>query len=198
MEKYTKLNAAGLALLLSFAVYADNDVGNTPSITPRMVADMLHMVIESGRTVYTQAIVNRLANEEKVIKVSEHYEDEKALALPAQLFRLGAEHVDEHASKNDDLHFSYSLRSLWPVRKKNAAQTAVEEAGLKFVAEHKGENYYAEEMFEGKKYFTAVYADVAVAPVCASCHNTHRSSPRRDFESGDVMGGVVVRIGLDN
>jgi hypothetical protein len=43
-------------------------------------------------------------------------------------------------------------------------------------------------------YFTAVYADTAVAPACITCHNDHKDSPRNDFEIGDVMGGVVVRI----
>ncbi len=47
-------------------------------------------------------------------------------------------------------------------------------------------------------YFTAVYADVAVAPVCTSCHNEHKDSPKRDFKLGDVMGGVVIRIPLEN
>ena len=157
---------------------------------------MLHLVIESNRTVYTQTIVNRLAKEEKVIKVSEHFRDEKSLALPAQLFRLVAEHVNERASRSGDMDFSYSLRSLWPVREKNAPQTNVEKAGLKYVAEHKGENYYAEETVGDKIYYTAVYADTAVSPVCISCHNTHKYSPRRDFKLGDVMGGIVIRVGL--
>jgi hypothetical protein len=41
-----------------------------------------------------------------------------------------------------------------------------------------------------------VYPDVAVAPACVTCHNAHKDSPRTDFEMGDVMGGVVVRIPL--
>lgn len=198
MGKYTQLNVAGLALLLSFAVNADNSAGNTPSITPRMMADMLHTVIEAGRTVYSQTIVDRLAKQEDVIEVTEHYDDEKALALPAQLFRLGAEMVDERVSGTGNMDFSYSLRSLWPVREKNAPQNDIEEAGLRFVAENKDENYYAEETVGDRIYFMAVYADTAVAPVCVSCHNTHKYSPRRDFELGDVMGGIVIRIGLSN
>ncbi|MEL6680555.1 MAG: DUF3365 domain-containing protein, partial [Pseudomonadota bacterium] len=47
------------------------------------VTDLLHLVMSSDRTVYTRMIVNRLAVEEKVITASEHYEDEKALVLPA-------------------------------------------------------------------------------------------------------------------
>ena len=49
----------------------------------------------------------------------------------------------------------------------------------------------------GKKYFTAVYADTAVAQACVSCHNGHKDSPRKDFKLGDVMGGVVIRIPMN-
>ena len=48
----------------------------------------------------------------------------------------------------------------------------------------------------GKKYFTAVYPDVAISPACVSCHNGHKDSPRTDFKQGDVMGGVVLRIAM--
>lgn len=130
---------------------------------------------------------------EKVIKASEHFEDEKALVLPAQMFRLGA---GVSAEKTDS--FSYSLQSLWQVNKQNAPKTEAEKAGLKYVAENVGQNYYAEEELGGTKYFTAVYPDIAIAPVCASCHNEHKDTPRSDFKLGDVMVGVVIRIPLES
>jgi hypothetical protein len=58
--------------------------------------------------------------------------------------------------------------------------------------------YYGAETLGGKNYFTAVYADMAVAPACIDCHNEHQDSPRKDFDLGDVMGGVVIRIPLDS
>jgi hypothetical protein len=39
-----------------------------------------------------------------------------------------------------------------------------------------------------------VYADIAVAPACVTCHNEHKDTPKNDFKIGDVMGGVVIRI----
>ena len=62
-----------------------------------------------------------------MIKASEHFEDEKALPLPAQMFRFGAEMASEKSDK-----FSYSLQSLWPVNKQNAPRTEVEKTGLAF------------------------------------------------------------------
>lgn len=159
--------------------------------SPKQLADMLHLVMESDRTVYTRVIVNRLTLQDKVITASEHFEDDHALALPAQMFRFGAEMV---ASKTQD--FQYSLQSLWAVNKQNMPRTDLEKKGLAFISENPGERFYGEETLGGVKYFTAVYPDVAVAQACVSCHNDHADSPRRDFKMGDVMGGVVIRIPL--
>jgi hypothetical protein len=158
-------------------------------ITPQQMADALHAVMESDRVVYTKQVVNRLQNEENVIKASEHWKDDKALPLPAQMFRMGAEMVAEK-----DLGFSYALLSLWPVNKQNAPRTDLEKQGLQFVIDNPGKNFYGEEDLGERRFFTAVYADVAVAPACVTCHNAHKDSPRADFEIGDVMGGVVVRL----
>lgn len=162
-------------------------------ISPQAMADALHAVMESDRIVYTKQVVNRLQNKENVIKASEHWEDDKALPLPAQMFRMGAEMVAEK-----DKGFTYALLSMWPVNKQNVPKTEVEKTGLQFVADNKGKNYYGEEELGGTKYFTAVYADTAVAEACVKCHNEHKDSPRRDFKLGDVLGGVVVRIPLDS
>jgi len=189
MKTRRKLSMAlALSAVLAVPVTIAADI-DTPMFTPKQMTDWLHLVMSSDRTVYTRIIVNRLQNQEKVIKASEHFEDDKALALPAQMFRFGAEMVGE---QTDD--FSYSLLSEWPINKQNAPRTEVEKAGLAYIAANKGENYYATEELGGTKYFTAVYADTAVAPACVSCHNEHKDTPKTDFKLGDVMGGVVIRV----
>ncbi|HAC34591.1 MAG TPA: hypothetical protein DCF45_08760 [Gammaproteobacteria bacterium] len=172
--------------------------GEEAVITPRAMADALHLVMDSDRTVYTRKIVNRLTKKDKVITASEHFEDEQALVLPAQMFRFGSEMVAERAAKLPDVNFSYSLQSLWPINSQNAPKTEAEKTGLQYIIDNKGDNYYTEEVLGGVNYFTAVYPDVGVAPVCVSCHNKHKDSPKRDFKIGDVMGGVVIRIPLDS
>jgi len=158
-------------------------------VTYKPMADAMHAVMESDRTVYTRMVVNRLQGEEKVIKASEHFKDDKALPLPAQMFRFGAEMVAEKK-----MGFSYSLQSLWPVNKQNAPKTAVEKEGLKAVATTPDKPFYKEETLGKVKYFTAIYPDRAISPACVSCHNEHKDSPRTDFKIGDTMGGVVIRI----
>lgn len=192
MTTTTRRAGAVMGIAAASALFV-GAAGAATGIKPQDVTDMLHAVMESDRTVYTRMVVNRLANQEKVIKASEHFKDDKALPLPAQMFRFGAEMVAEKTNK-----FTYSLLSIWPVNKQNAPRTDVEKEGLKFVAENKGKNYYADETLGGKKYFTAIYADTAVAPACVSCHNDHKDSPRTDFKLGDVMGGVVIRLPVEN
>ena len=191
----------GLAAAVSITaagVSIASATGGDATVSVKAMADALHLVMDSDRSVYTKKIVNRLVKKEKVIKASEHFEDDKALVLPAQMFRFGSELAMKRAEKLDDVNFSYTLQSLWPINKQNAPKTSAEKEGLKYVAENKGKNYYTTEELGGIKYFTAVYADTGVAPVCVSCHNKHPDTPKNDFKLGDVMGGVVIRIPIDS
>lgn len=187
----------GLAVCMSMGIAIAAEPGSE-TVSVKSMADALHMVMDSDRTVYTKKIVNRLVKKDKVIKASEHFEDDQALALPAQMFRFGAELVAERSADNPDVNFTYSLQSLWPVNKQNAPKTEAEKAGLKYVADNIGKNYYTTETLGGQKYFTAVYPDIGVAPVCVACHNAHPDTPKDDFKLGDVMGGVVIRIPVDS
>lgn len=201
----TTLRAALLAcaVLTTACERANTDERGEPRIAARQVADMLHAVMEADRIAYTKQVVNRLTKEQKVeifdpeqkqpepLRASEQWRSEHGtLPLPAQMFRMGAEAVSE---KN--VGVTYALLSKWPINKQNKAKTEAEKRGLDAVLQSRGTApFYETETLGDKAYFTAVYADVAVAPACVECHNGHRDSPRNDFKLGDVMGGVVVRI----
>ena len=67
-----------LLACLGLTSTAHADEGESAKFTPKQFADALHLVMSSDRTVYTRLIVNRLQNKEKVIKASEHFEDDAA------------------------------------------------------------------------------------------------------------------------
>ena len=81
-KKYITGAIAAAAVMTAGAVSAEMEVGSQ-TVSVKAMADALHLVMDSDRSVYTKKIVNRLVKKEKVIKASEHFEDDKALVLPA-------------------------------------------------------------------------------------------------------------------
>jgi hypothetical protein len=158
---------------------------------PREMTDSLYALIAAHREVYASNIVERLGIDGTSVRASTAGDAEKT-ALPAHLLRSISPNV---ASRGVEFHFVG--RSLWPIDPRSAPATDTERQGLESVAQNPGKNFYAEEALGGRRYFTAVYPDRAVGPTCASCHNAHPQSPRQDFKTGDVMGGIVVRVPLE-
>ena len=162
------------------------------------VAEALNIVLRADRGIYAGKVVNRLVKEEKVIKAHEEWQENKALLLPAQFFREGAEVVD---GVDKPFEFSYSLQSSWPLNFENAKKkTPTVEEGLTAVSdpesEFYGKSWTGTEKIGDTEYFVGIYPDRAVAPACWECHNDHanRQPEYPEFKKGDVMGGIVIRI----
>jgi hypothetical protein len=162
------------------------------SVSVRKMADSLHAVIAADRQAYAELIVQRLDAEEKRLAAAEDWREQHGLPVHAQMLRHAAGNIQKQGAE-----FSYTLRSLWPIHPGHGPQTEVEKAGLEAVAKNPGQAFYAEEELGGRSYFTAIYADRATLSSCVSCHNQHPRTPRRDFQVGDVMGAIVVRIPLE-
>ena len=173
--------------------------GSSGAYDAEAVAEALYIVLKSDRKVYATKIVNRLVKDDKVIKASEEWQEEKALLLPAQMFREGAEEVDSVDGK--PFEFSYSLQSSWPLNMENAKKkTDAVVKGLAEVSdpesEYYGKKWTATETIGDTEYFVGIYPDKAVAPACWECHNEHenRQPDYPEFKKNDVMGGIVIRI----
>jgi len=171
----------------------------TSGYSAEAVAEALYIVLKSDRKIYASKIVNRLVNQEKVIKAHEEWSENKALLLPAQFFREGAEEVD--SIENKPFEFTYSLQSKWPLNMENAKKkTPAVIEGLEAVSdpssEYYGKKWTSTEEIAGQKYFVGIYPDRAVAPACWTCHNNHenRKPDFPEFKKNDVMGGIVIRI----
>jgi len=178
--------------LTLWAMGAEETTHKLTTISPRKMADSLHAVIAADRQAYVELVVQRLQAGDKRVAVTEDRLEALGLPAHAQLLRSASQNIQKNGAE-----FSYTLRSLTPINANNGPQTQVEQTGLDFVASHPGENYYAEEQLGGRSYFTAVYADRATLTSCVECHNQHPRSPRRDLKTGDVMGGIVVRVPLE-
>jgi len=194
MMKKTIMGVATVATLVGLAACNQASTGGSSGgIAPKLYTDSLFAVMKADRTNYTKLVVQRLGpNGSGAVKPDEHWEEfDNGTLLPAQMFRAGSEAVAEMTDE-----FTYSLQSLWPIGKQNGPKTPVEKEGLEYISANPGENFYGEEKLGGVTYYTAVYPDVAVSPACTTCHNEHKDSPKTDFEIGEVMGGVIIRVPL--
>ena len=148
------------------------------------MADAIHAVVAADRLVYVTRVVERVNSESNAVLTH--------LPLPSEMLRSTAQEVQKQGAE-----FHYVLRSLRPLNPKNAPETATEKLGLEFVASHPDSNYDSEEFLGGRRYLTAVYADVASSSTCTDCHNRQTQSSLPSLKSGEVLGGLVVRVPLE-
>ena len=173
-------------LCLSFLFKTASSANAEENISALRAAEHIHAVIEADRTIYSQYIVERLG-ETVSLKATENWRNENSLPLPAQFLMLSSKIVN---SKN--LGVQYRLMSLWPINPKNRAMTSQEKTGLEKVSQNPETPYVWTQNRNGLIMFNAIFPDKAVTKSCARCHNHHLKSPRKDFEQGDVMGGIHI------
>jgi hypothetical protein len=128
-----------------------------------------------------------------IVAVSEKWDERNTMPLPIQFLLESGRHVGKKG-----LGVQYRLISSWPINKRNVAVNALESIGLGAVVTHPDRPYKGVTKVGDTRYFEAVYADLAVTPACAGCHNAHPDSPKRDFKINDVIGAIVVSIQLEN
>ena len=199
----------GVAAAVCFTAVACSGGGSTvatatgPSISPDLVADYIHTVLAADRTAYTKHVVNRVktlegkAKDAGVLDVesTEGWQQTDGIPLPAQMFRLGSEIANESG------YFTYNLISTWYINDNHGPKSDFETTALAEM-EASGEAYKDYQEVGGQAYFSAMYPDKAVAEACVTCHNTHpihlERYPDKQFEMGEVMGGVVINIPVDS
>jgi hypothetical protein len=165
---------------------------NTPvlaeeGIPPALVADYLHAVIESDRTVYTVHVVERLQKRNKMT-AAEDWRVSNKLPLPAQFLSESANLAALTGSR-----VQYRLIALHPINTQNAPHSAFEEKGLVEVEKDPERAYTGTVQMGEERYFQAIYADRAVSEACVACHNTHPRSPKKDFKLHDTMGALPLK-----
>jgi len=166
------------------------DARKTEVVAAERVAEFIHTVLEADRTIYTTHVVQRM-REHDVVAAEEAWEKKTALPLPAQMLTLSGIRV-----KNKGTGLEYRLISLWPIYEKNRPATWFERTGLEAVEGDPSKPFTGVIKKDGRRYFTAIYADPAVSSTCVNCHNAHPLSPKRNYKLNDVMGGVAISFPL--
>jgi hypothetical protein len=159
-------------------------------IPAALAADLIHSVIEAGRTTYSKQVVEHLARQ-NTLTASENWEQEKTLPLPAQFLSMSSKISNSHR-----VGMKYRLMSLWPLNKHNSPRSQNEKRGLEEVLKIPGKPFTWIVPRDGRWYYQAIYPDIAVSETCVTCHNNHPNSPKTDFKKGDVMGGIIIDLPL--
>lgn len=175
-----------LAILLAGVSVNVAQAGDPEGIPPELVAEYIHAVIQTDRSIYSTHVVEQLQNR-KVAVAAEDWKERGALPLPAQLLQMAGQEV-----QGLGLGLHVRLSSLGPIYTKNGPVDQFERAGLEAVAKNPRKPYTGIITEGDRRYFKAIFADRAVSMACVICHNSHPLSAKRDYKLYDVMGGIII------
>jgi hypothetical protein len=159
-------------------------------LSPEIVAEFIHNVIQSDRTFYQIEVVDRM-HERGMVFASEYWRQDGGLPLAAQFLQESG-----RLAAKQPKGMRFQLISSWAINKKYRPTTEFERTGLAQLLVNPDRPYTGVTTEGGARVFQALYADKAVSRHCADCHNGHPKSPKSDFKAGDVMGGTLITIPL--
>lgn len=174
------------AVILAGVAVAVAQAGETAGIPPEVVAEYIHAVIQSDRTLYATHVVERM-QDLKVTVAAEEWKARGTLPLPAQMLQMAGQEI-----QGLGLGLRIRLASLSPIYEKNGPVDQFERAGLEAVAKDSRKPYTGIIPENGRQVFKAIFADRAITKACVACHNSHGQSPKRDYKLYDVMGGIII------
>ena len=194
-EEVIMKSTTSLTVILAIVLYLlpmTGHAADAPGIPPEKAADYIHAVIESHRAFYTTHVVERL-EEQGGIKVDAEWRTHKnTLPLPMQFV------TDSSNMFSKLTGLRYRLISLWPINPKNRPRDQADKKGLEALLKQPEHPITRTIQIDDQTYFHAVYADLAVSQACVACHNAHPNSSKKDFQIGEVMGGLVIEFPLGN
>ena len=166
---------------------------DVPSVSPEAVADYAYAVVQSHRAFYTTYVVQLLEGQGVARAGGEWSTQKKTIPLPVQVIN---ETSQKFSAKFSGLR--YQLISQWPINVRNAPRDQVDKSSLESLSLRPERPISRIIKIEDQTYFRAMYPDIAVSQACVSCHNSHPTSPKKDFQVGDIMGGLIIEFPVEN
>ena len=189
MKWSTTLTVIPLIVLSWFPVRGS--AADTRGLSPEVVADFIHAVVESHRAFYTAHVVAPLEEVGAARAGSEWHNDKKIIPLPVQVLNETSQMFTTQSTG-----LRYQLISLWPINRKNSPRDQTDKRSLETLITKPERPITRIVKIDGQSYFHAIYADIALSSSCVTCHNTHSESSKKDYQIGDVMGGLVIEFPL--
>ncbi|WP_299432126.1 DUF3365 domain-containing protein [uncultured Maribacter sp.] len=200
MKKIEKNPVLVIAILLTSLILL-NSCGGVPEEKVKngemannafSVEEVLEMVAEENdvtRTLYTKAIVGK--GKLQGMKFDEDWrkDDVEAGPLPALFLRGVATSI-----RKSPVPLGLYLGSDFPVNAANKFEGKQAELFEKIKEDQKPQFFYEEDT----KLHTAMFADLASAAACVTCHNKHPQTTKDDWKLGDVMGATTWQYPKDS
>lgn len=156
------------------------------------VEEVLEMVAKENdvtRTLYTKAIVGKGKTQGMKFDEDWRKDDVEAGPLPALFLRGVATSI-----RKGPVPLGLYLGSDFPVNAANKFEGKQAELFAQIKKDQKPQFFYDEE----QKLHTAMFADLASAGACVTCHNKHPQTTKSDWELGDVMGATTWQYPKDS
>ena len=155
---------------------------NARTIPMSSVFAILERENDTARAIWTEEIVAK--GKAVGLEFDERWHDAKVHAgpLPALFLRETARNLERTS-----LRLGLFLGSQFPI---SAANEFTGEQSKHFAA--LVETGRAQHFFDpATRLQTAMFSDVATSDACASCHNAHADSPKKDWRVNDIMGATT-------
>ncbi len=176
------LAVVGIYLFATAPADLDEDGVGARDVPVETLFRLLNAENASIRKIYTAEIVT--PGQKAGLRFHEDWKkkDVHAGPLPALLLRETANRLQQRIPE-----LSLFLGSSYPIeisnKFKGPQQTYFEQI------EKDREPRFFLDASTGRQ--TAMFADIASAPACVTCHNDHPKSPRKDWKQDDVMGATT-------
>lgn len=176
------LAVVGIYLFATAPADLDEDGVGARDVPVETLFRLLNAENASIRKIYTGEIVT--PGQKAGLRFHEDWKkkDVHAGPLPALLLRETANRLQQRIPE-----LSLFLGSSYPIeisnKFKGAQQTYFEQ-----IEKDRQPRFFLDAS-TGRQ--TAMFADIASAPACVTCHNDHPKSPRKDWKQDDVMGATT-------
>ena len=159
------------------------DASATATIAIEDVLQIVATENDIARKLYTASIVG--AGKAVGLRFSEHWKDDAVQAgpLPALFLREAATSIER-----SPIPLGLFLGSDYPISPSNYFSGRQATAFETMKANQLEPEYFID---DDTGRYTAMFADLASAQACVSCHNEHPDSPKKDWVLNDAMGATT-------
>jgi adenylate cyclase len=176
------LAVAGIYLFATAPPDLEDDRSSGRTVPVETLFRLLDAENASVRALYTAEIVGPGLNNGLKYREDWKNKDVHAGPLPALVLRETANRLQQRVPE-----LNLFLGSTFPIEASNLFK------GTQLDHFEKVEKDREPQFFldQSTGRYTAMFADIAAAPACVSCHNDHAKSPRKDWRLNDVMGATT-------